>query len=175
MTMTGRTGVLLIHGLGGTQYDLGSLHKAFRRAGGEAHMITLPGHGTQPEDLIGVRAEAWLDAVTEQYRELESQYDTLHVAGMCMGALVALLLCHRVEHARGKLALLAAPVFIDGWSTPWYRALRHVLYHVPGMAERTKVEEGEPFGLKNPLIRAIVKKKFERGDNFHYPLSLIHI
>ena len=60
------------------------------------------------------------------------------------GALVALLLCHRVEHARGKLALLAAPVFIDGWSTPWYRALRHVLYHVPGMAERTKVEEGEP-------------------------------
>jgi carboxylesterase len=169
MTIAGRTGVLLIHGLGGTQYDLGSLHKAFRRAGGEAHMITLPGHGTQPEDLIGVRAEAWLDAVTEQYRELEKQYDTLHVAGMCMGALVALLLCHRVEHARGKLALLAAPVFIDGWSTPWYRALRHVLYRVPGVAERTKVEEGEPFGLKNPLIRAIVKKKFERGDNFHYP------
>ncbi|MFM0286949.1 alpha/beta hydrolase [Paraburkholderia megapolitana] len=167
--MTGRTGVLLIHGLGGTQYDLGTLHKAVRRAGGDAHMITLPGHGTRPEDLIDVRAEAWLDAVTQQYRELEAQYDTLHVAGMCMGALVALLLCHRVQHARGRLALLAAPVYIDGWSTPWYRALRHLLYLAPGAAARMRVDEGEPFGIKNPLIRAIVKKKFERGDNFHYP------
>jgi carboxylesterase len=167
--MNDRTGVLLIHGLGGTQYDLGSLHKAMRRAGGDAHMITLPGHGTRPEDLVGVRAEAWLDAVTEQYHALAAEYDTLHVAGMCMGALVALLLCHRVQHARGRLALLAAPVFIDGWSTPWYRALRHLLYRVPGVSARLRVEEGDPYGLKNPLIRAIVKKKFERADNFHYP------
>ncbi|WP_153101422.1 alpha/beta hydrolase [Paraburkholderia hayleyella] len=167
--MTDRTGVLLIHGLGGTQYDLGSLHKAVRRAGGDTHMLTLPGHGTRPEDLVGVSAEAWLDSVTEQYQTLAAEYDTLHVAGMCMGALVALLLCHRVQHARGKLALLAAPVFIDGWSTPWYRGLRYVLYRVPGVAERLRVDEGEPFGIKNPLIRAIVKKKFERGDSFHYP------
>ena len=169
MTTTRRDGVLLIHGLGGTQYDLGTLHKAVQRAGGDTHIITLPGHGGCPEDLIGVRAEAWLDAVTAQYRELEHQYDTLHVVGMCMGALIALLLCHRVEHTRGKLALLAAPVFIDGWSTPWYRALRHALYLLPGVPERVKVEEGEPYGLKNSLVRAIVRKKFERGDNFHYP------
>ncbi|PCE32739.1 alpha/beta hydrolase [Burkholderia ubonensis] len=167
--MADRIGVLLVHGLGGTQYDLGSLHKAVRRAGGDAHIITLPGHGTCPEDLAGVRAEAWLDAVAAQYHALAAEYDTLHVAGMCMGALVALLLCHRVGHARGRLALLAAPVFIDGWSTPWYSALRHVLYRVPGVSERLRVEEGEPFGIKNPTIRAIVKKKFERQDNFHYP------
>ncbi|MCQ0032862.1 alpha/beta fold hydrolase [Burkholderia glumae] len=167
--MSGRTGVLLIHGLGGTEYDLGSLHKAIRRAGGDAHIITLPGHGTRPGDLVGVRAEAWLDAVTAQYRVLEAEYDTLHVAGMCMGALVALLLCHRVRHAKGRLALLAAPVYIDGWSTPWYRTLRHLLYRVPGLTERMRVEEGEPFGIKNPVIRALVKKKFARQDRFHYP------
>jgi carboxylesterase len=167
--MTSRTGILLIHGLGGTQYDFGSLHKAIRRSGNDAHIITLPGHGTRPEDLIGVGAEAWLDAVTEQYRALANEYETLHVAGMCMGGLVALLLCHRVQHAQGRLALLAAPVYIDGWSTPWYRALRHAVYRLPGVAERMRVEEGEPFGIKNPLVRALVKKKFERQDNFHYP------
>lgn len=167
--MTGRTGILLIHGLGGTQYDLGSLHKAMRRAGDDTHMITLPVHGTRPEDLVDVRAEAWLDAVTAQYRALEREYDTVHVAGMCMGALVALLLCRRVRHARGRLALLAAPMFIDGWSTPWYRSLRHLLYRVPGVPARLRVDEDEPFGIKNPTIRAIVKKKFERQDNFHYP------
>jgi len=56
MTATAvRTGALLIHGLGGTQFDLGVMHKALLRAGVEIHSITLPGHGGQPEDLIPVR------------------------------------------------------------------------------------------------------------------------
>ena len=145
-----------------------------RRAGADTHMITLPGHGTRPEDLVGVRAEAWLDAVTEQYRVLENEYDTLHVAGMCMGALVALL-CHRVQHARGRLALLATPVFIDGWSTPWY-ARCGTCCTACRVWRSGCVEEGEPFGIKNATIRAIVKKKFEREDSFHYawvPLACV--
>jgi carboxylesterase len=39
-----------------------------------------------------------------------------------------------------------------------------------------KIEEGEPYGIKNSLVRNIVKAKFERGDNFHYrwvPLACI--
>jgi carboxylesterase len=35
--MTGRTGALLIHGLGGTQFDLGSMHKVLQRADVETH------------------------------------------------------------------------------------------------------------------------------------------
>ena len=39
-----------------------------------------------------------------------------------------------------------------------------------------RVEEEEPYGLKNELVRSIVKAKFERGENFHYrwvPLSCV--
>ena len=39
-------GVFLIHGLGGTQYDLGSMHKRLKNAGFVTHSLTLPGHGT---------------------------------------------------------------------------------------------------------------------------------
>lgn len=168
--MTARVGAILIHGLGGTQYDLGSLHKILNKAGVETHAVTLPGHGTQPEDLIPVRAEQWLAVLEAQYRALQPQYDQLHVIGMCMGALLALLLCERVQHtaAQGKLVTLAPPVYIDGWSTPWYASLRPLFYLVPGLAARMKVEEGEPYGIKNTLVRAVVKAKFERGDNFHY-------
>ncbi|NUT99991.1 alpha/beta hydrolase [Herbaspirillum robiniae] len=168
--MSGRVGALLIHGLGGTQYDLGSMHKILAKAGVETHAITLAGHGTTPEDLAGVRAEQWIDAVVAQYRELQPQYDQLHIMGMCMGALVALVLAERVQHgpAQGKLVTLAPPIYIDGWSTPWYAALRKLFYFIPGLATRMKVEEGEPFGIKNTLVRAVVKAKFERGDNFHY-------
>ncbi|MGO4307060.1 alpha/beta fold hydrolase [Cupriavidus sp. RAF12] len=171
-----RVGALLIHGLGGTQYDLGPMHKVLRRAGVETHAVTLPGHGGVPEDLLPVRAEQWLATVTKAYDELVDRYDTFHVVGMCMGALLALVLCERRQHRKGQLVALAAPVYIDGWSTPSYRWLRHLVYHMPGLPARIKVEENEPFGIKNDLVRAIVKAKFERGDNFHYrwvPLACI--
>ncbi|MFY3136768.1 acyl-CoA-binding protein [Achromobacter xylosoxidans] len=174
--MSTSTGALLIHGLGGTQYDLGSLHKILKRAGIETHSLTLPGHGTVPEDLLPVRAEDWIDAVTAKYREVAERHDTLHVVGMCLGALLAVEVCKRVGHRKGKLVSLAAPVFIDGWSTPWYRGLRKLVYRIPGLAARMRVEEEEPYGIKNELVRSIVKAKFERGENFHYrwvPLACV--
>lgn len=167
--MAAETGALLIHGLGGTEFDLGLMHKVLAAAGIETHGLTLPGHGTQPQDLVGVRMEDWLDAVARRYRELLPRYQTLHVLGMCMGSLLALELCKTEGHAQGKLVALATPVFLDGWSAPWYRGLRHALYLVPGVAERMRVEEEDPFGIKSDLVRSIVKAKFARGDNFHYP------
>ncbi|MFM0207858.1 alpha/beta fold hydrolase [Paraburkholderia sediminicola] len=166
--MSSRIGALLIHGLGGTQFDLGSMHRRLKRCGIETHSLTLPGHGTTPEALVPLRAEAWIEAVTLKYRELIYRYDTVHVVGMCMGALLAAALCARERHCKGRLITLASPIYIDGWSTPWYRALRHVLYYVPLVPARMKIEEGEPYGIKNSLVRNIVKAKFERGDNFHY-------
>ena len=168
--MTARVGVILIHGLGGTQYDLGSMHKILQKAGADTHAVTLPGHGTRPEDLIPIRAEQWIDMVVAQYRELQPQYEQLHIMGMCMGALLALVLSERVgpTAAQGPWGTLAPPIYIDGWSTPWYASVRRLCYLIPGVASRMKVEEGEPFGIKNTLVRAVVKAKFERGDNFHY-------
>lgn len=85
------------------------MHKILRRAGVETHALTLPGHGAAPEDLIGVRAESWLDAVTAKYREVAGRHDTLHVMGMCLGGLLAVELCKRENHRKGRLVSLAAP------------------------------------------------------------------
>ena len=169
-------GVFLIHGLGGTQYDLGSMHKRLKNAGFVTHSLTLPGHGTDPADLAGVAAEDWIEAVIAKYREIRDQHPKLHVMGMCMGALLASVVAQREKHAKGNLVMLAPPVFIDGWATPWYRALRPLLYVVPGVGRTMKIEEEDPFGIKNEQLRAIVKAKFERGENFHYkwvPLECI--
>src|SRR5207302_4461616 len=161
-------GVFLIHGLGGTQYDLGSMHKRLKNAGFVTHSLTLPGHGTRPEDLVGVTAEDWIEACIAKYREVRDQHPTLHLMGMCMGSLLAAVVAQREAHAKGRLVLLAAPVFIDGWATPWYGWMRPLLYLVPGLRARMKIEEEDPFGIKNEQLRAIVKSKFERGENFHY-------
>ncbi|MEN5165237.1 alpha/beta hydrolase [Achromobacter kerstersii] len=171
-----RTGALLIHGLGGTEFDMGGLHKVLARAGIETHGVTLPGHAGRPEDLLDVRVEDWMDVVTQRYRELAAQYDVLHVIGMCLGALLAVELCKRESHTRGALVVLSAPVFLDGWSTPWYRGLRYLLYRVPGMPRRIRVQEEDPYGVKSELVRAFIKAGFARGDGFHYqwvPLACV--
>lgn len=168
--------VFLIHGLGGTQYDLGSMHKRLKNAGFVTHSLTLPGHGTTPEDLVNVTAEQWMDAVTAKYHEVAALHDNFHIMGMCMGALLATELAKRQKHTRGKLIALAPPIYIDGWATAWYTPLRHLMYHVPGVAARMKVEEEDPFGIKNEQLRAIVKAKFARGEAFHYrwvPLACV--
>jgi carboxylesterase len=168
--------VFLIHGLGGTQYDLGSMHKRLKNAGFVTHSLTLPGHGTTPEDLVKVTAEQWMEAVTAKYHEVAAQHDNFHIMGMCMGALLATELAKRQKHTRGKLIALAPPIYIDGWATAWYTPLRHLMYHVPGVQARMKVEEEDPFGIKNEQLRAIVKAKFARGENFHYrwvPLACV--
>jgi carboxylesterase len=168
--------VFLIHGLGGTQYDLGSMHKRLKNAGFVTHSLTLPGHGTKPEDLDGVTAEDWIDAVVTKYREVRDLHPRLHLIGMCMGSLLAAVVAQRERHLKGNLVLLAPPVYIDGWATPWYRVLRPLLYAVPGIGRSMKIEEEDPYGIKNEQLRAIVKAKFERGENFHYrwvPLECI--
>ena len=72
----GKAAVLMIHGLGGTQFDLGSMHKVLQRAGFTTHSLTLPGHGTQPEDLVNVRAEDWIEAVSKLYDDLDALWNT---------------------------------------------------------------------------------------------------
>jgi len=144
------------------------MHKRLKNAGFVTHSLTLPGHGTKPEDLVGVTAEDWIDAVVAKYREVRDMHPTLHLMGMCMGSLLAAALASRERHAKGRLVLLAAPIYIDGWATPWYGFLRPLLYRVPRLPQKMKIEEEDPFGIKNEQLRAIVKAKFERGENFHY-------
>ncbi len=171
-----RVGALLIHGLGGTEFDMGAMHKVLARAGVEPHGVTLPGHAGCPEDLLDVTVEDWMAVVTQRYRELCAQYEVLHVIGMCLGALLAVELCKRESHARGALVSLSAPVFLDGWSTPWYRAVRYLAYRLPGLRRRIRVREEDPYGVKSELVRAFIKAGFARGDGFHYqwvPLACV--
>ena len=170
----GRAGVFLIHGLGGTEYDLGSMHKRLKMSGFITHSLTLPGHGTRPEDLLRVTVDDWLDACRARYRELAGQFETLHVMGMCMGSLLAVEVAKQEQHGKGRLVVLAPPIFLDGWATPWYRDLRHLLYWLPTVPRRMRVEEEDPYGIKNEQLRGIVKAKFERNDGFHYRWVPLH-
>ncbi|HJV06866.1 MAG TPA: alpha/beta fold hydrolase [Chromobacteriaceae bacterium] len=163
-----RPAALLVHGLGGTVYDLGSLGKTLEDAGFVTHTPLLPGHGGMPEDLLGARWQDWVEAIAQSYRALKAKHGTVHLAGVCLGGLVALEVARQEQHS-GRLALYAPPMFLDGWSLPRLTWARHIVYRIPGLAERMRVPEAEPFGIKNVRLRKIIQQRFERGERFHYP------
>lgn len=160
--------VLMIHGLGGTQDEFGALPASLKKEGFVVHSLVLPGHGGQPEDLNDVVMEDWLEFVCNQYEEVMRLHQTVHLVGMCMGALLACELAKLKAHTQGKLILLAPTLYLDGWSMPWYHPVRALHYLLPMLRRRVRIPEEEPYGIKNERLRAIVKKRFERGDNFHY-------
>ncbi|MFB9125002.1 alpha/beta fold hydrolase [Paraburkholderia dipogonis] len=171
--------VLLIHGLGGTQHDLGRLESRIADMGIPTADLMLPGHGSHPDDLRDVSFETWLGAVRRKLAALRERYRTVHLMGMCMGALLALEVA-KLEglgrNGRDRLILLAPPLFLDGWSLPWYRFIRHALYRVPLLARYLKVNERSPYGVKNKRLRTVLARKFSCGHSRHYawvPLSTI--
>jgi carboxylesterase len=118
--------------------------------------------------LNEVVLEDWLNAVVDKFEEVKALHPTVHLLGMCMGALLACEVAKVKAHQAGKLVMLAPTLYLDGWSMPWYHPARALHYLFPPLRRWIRIPEEDPFGIKNARLRAIVKKRFLRGDNFHY-------
>jgi carboxylesterase len=67
-------------------------------------------HGTEPADLLDIRWTDWIDSMRAEYRALKQRHGVVHLAGVCLGALVALEVA-RLENHQDKLALYARRCF----------------------------------------------------------------
>ena len=82
------TRVLCLHGLGGTGATMWPIVAACIDAGFTTLAPTLPGHGTEPEDLLGVTWDDWVEAARG--------WEADAVVGQSMGACLGLQLA--AEH-----------------------------------------------------------------------------
>jgi carboxylesterase len=100
--------VLCLHGLGGTGATMWPIVGALAADRHEVLAPTLPGHGSSPDDLIGVTWQHWLDAARSWPADV--------VVGQSMGAVLALALAAE-GRCRGVVAinpLAPDPDAIDG-------------------------------------------------------------
>jgi len=85
-----RRGILLVHGLSDSPYFMRPLAEFFRRRGFRAVAVLLPGHGTQPGDLLDVRWQEWARAVAWGVNQLDQEADEVYLAGYSAGATLAI-------------------------------------------------------------------------------------
>lgn len=117
-----RGACLLIHGFTGSPWDMRPLGEALSRAGIAVHGVRLPGHGTTPAAMLEARAPDWLLACDNALARLPGR--RVAVAGLSMGALLALVLAARHPTRVAGVAALAPAVRFRDRTLNSLRALR---------------------------------------------------
>ena len=162
----GRTGVLLIHGLTGTPIEMKFVGRQLAQRGYAVYGMQLAGHCVDAKTLLDTGWRDWLDSALHAHDELSQQVDRVFVAGLSMGALLALQLAISRPHAVHGLGLYAPMLRFDGWAIPWTRHFAWLLpLAVRFPAGRRRVfPETHPFGIKDDRIRRIIAGRLKSGD-----------
>ncbi len=119
-----RRGILLTHGLSDSPYHMRYLAAFFQRLGFRVMAVMLPGHGTQPGDLLDVRWQEWAKAVDWGADCVAAEADELYLAGFSAGAALSVLHAAQDERVRGLF--LFSPAFEISPRAKW--ANLHKLY-----------------------------------------------
>lgn len=106
----GRVGALLIHGFTGAPTEMRPLGELLASRGYTVSGPLLPGHGTEPADLAGVRWTDWTGAIEEAYLDLRGRCDQLFVAGLSLGSLLTLNLA--ASQPVDGIAVLSPAIFV---------------------------------------------------------------
>jgi carboxylesterase len=144
--------VMLIHGMGANTLEVERLGQHLHGAGLSVFAPNIEGfcYGTPASSW-----ENWLEQVGRHVHRLKQDYTTVSLVGVSMGATLALAAAEQEE--LDSLVLLAPALAYDGWAMPWYRFLLKMLPIVP-FKNRYSYRESEPYGVKNPEMRAMIRK-----------------
>jgi carboxylesterase len=103
----GERGCLLLHGFTGTPAEMRPLGKALAAEGYTVSAPLLPGHGTRVEDLARTTWEDWFECTCRAWDQLGECAPVRGVAGLSMGALLAVHLAATRGEEVSAMALLA--------------------------------------------------------------------
>ena len=144
-------GCLLIHGFTATPDEMRPLGEALAARGFPVRAVRLAGHGTRVADLAATRWAEWFASVAEGADRLRRDVPALAVAGMSLGALLALHLAATRPSEVSALVLCGTPLKLGGAGARWLP----LLARIPWIARRwaTIPKPGGP-DIADPGVRA---------------------
>jgi carboxylesterase len=160
----GRTGLLLVHGLGGAPIQLRFVAVRLANAGHTVCCPQLAGHCGSYEDLRLTGWRDWYASVEKAHERLLQECDTIIVGGLSMGAVLAVHLAAEHPSDVHGMALFAPTLWLDGWGVPW-RSRLFVLITQKWCADLFEFSEREPYGIKDVRVRALVMAAIQSGNS----------
>jgi carboxylesterase len=125
----GRTGALLLHGLGGTPVEMRFLALALARTGITVSCPQLAGHTGGGVELKASTWQDWLASAANALDDLRRRCDTVIIGGLSMGAVLALMLAAERRDDVDGVACYSPTLRLDGWGIPWYARLFNLVPH----------------------------------------------
>ncbi|MSR64193.1 MAG: alpha/beta fold hydrolase [Verrucomicrobiae bacterium] len=159
-----RTGVLLLHGFGGSPFEVQPIAQGLAENGCTVDAPLLPGHGTTPRDFAATTNDQYLSAARRELQTLHQTCDRIYVVGFSMGGLIALQL--QEESKIDGLVLMSTPIqpWNDFAQFDWLKAAaeRGSRIHlfvptlgIPTLVKATRREFGDmPSNLIEPSYAA---------------------
>ncbi len=162
----GEHAVLLLHGLQSSPAELQPIAKRLHQAGYTVHVPHITGYGFIQGDTPRsvTRWQDWHATALSEFKQLKQIHSSVSVGGLCIGATLSLSIAAELGDEVSALTLLAATLWYDGWSIPWYRFLRYIGYYSPFRYIYT-YREREPFGLKNVQLRKWIAREMSHKDS----------
>jgi carboxylesterase len=121
-----KTGFIFIHGFTGASYEGQELATwLHEKEGFTVSVPLLPGHGTRPEDLNGVKWIDWYLYARNKFLELKESCDKVFVCGQSMGGAIALQIAS--HHSVDGVITLAGAAFLKDWRLKLLPLARHIV------------------------------------------------
>lgn len=167
--------VLLFHGLTGSTFEMKKYAQHLHANGYDVFAYCLPGHGEDTCNIRCVSYDDWIEFAQEKFLFLKKKYKKVFLGGLCLGAVLALVLAQKHKLEVAGVISLSTTLFLDGWTMPWYNfmmplGLNTLIRYYYTFPER------EPYGIKNIKKRRSIQKIMGKNtiamDN--YPLSCVY-
>jgi carboxylesterase len=133
--------VLLIHGYSGYPGELYELADRIHQAGYTVALPRIPGHGTDSKDFLSTNWHDWLTHVKNEYMDLSSRYESVSIAGLSMGGVLALLLASKFDPE--KIVLLAPALAISNRVFYFTPLLRLFIRRLSSNWEPSATDDGD--------------------------------
>jgi carboxylesterase len=129
--------------------------------------MQLAGHCGDAKDLLATNWQDWYASVVKAAEQFRQEVDHLFVAGLSMGAVLALkLAADHPDWVKG-VGVYGATFKYDGWATPWYGKFSFLLPLIDslGIGRNWMVHEEEPYGLRDERLRQQISSLMLGGDS----------
>ena len=134
----GEVGCLLVHGFTGNPSSMRPMGEYLADQGFTVVGPRLKGHGTRVEDMFDNTYEDWIVSAETGLDEIRRRCRTVFVAGLSMGATLALhLACTHPDTVKGVVSI-CGPVFMKDFRLFFMPLIRPFVKTIPGVGSDIK-------------------------------------